>query len=207
MNIRWAALAGVALPIVWWPVVLLEGATRPGYDAFRHSVSRLALGEDGWQQAALFVITGILHLLFAYALATGLPRARLGWIAPDLIALRGMIYVLLAVFPTDPAGVTTPSGMIHRYVGIAGTTAFILACFAVAPRLRHWRGYVAYSLISGLLVAALGAADLWFTGATGLFAGYAGLIQRMQFFVMLLWPFVIGLRLARNPVMTPATAS
>jgi len=207
MFLRWSALAGVTIPVVWWPVVLVEGATRPGYDAFRHSISRLALGDDGWSQSTLFVVTGVLHMLFAYALATGLPRPLWSWLAPALIALRGIAYVLLAVFPTSPGpGVPTLSGTVHLYVGFAGVIAFVLASFVVVPRLRGWPGYVWYSLLSGLLVTILGLVSLVFAGPNGPFAGDAGLIQRLQFLFMLLWPFVIGLRLARRPVMRPATA-
>ena len=33
-------------------VFLVEGATRAGYDPFRHPVSSLALGDHGWTQTA-----------------------------------------------------------------------------------------------------------------------------------------------------------
>lgn len=46
----------------------LLGHKRAGYDARRHTVSALALGEAGWLRRANFVITGLAYLGAAAAL-------------------------------------------------------------------------------------------------------------------------------------------
>src|SRR2546430_16940887 len=51
--------------------VLVEGATRPGYSAWRHPVSQLSLG-PGWQITVALLVLGAMGLL---ALAVALPRA------------------------------------------------------------------------------------------------------------------------------------
>jgi len=64
-------------------------------------------------------------MLFAYALATGLPGARWGWLAPALIVLRGITYVLLALFPTSPGpGVSTLPAAGHwaRFADLTGAS-------------------------------------------------------------------------------------
>jgi hypothetical membrane protein len=200
MSLRWSALAGVAIFLIWWPVVLVEGATRPGYDATRHAISRLALGPDGWIQTALFVAVGLLHLPFAYALSTGLPSSRFGGIAPALFVVRGACFVLLAIFPTDVEPSTqTTVGTIHQFAAVLGTTVFVFACLAVIPRLRNqWRIYVPYTVLSALLDPALGLLFLTRGGPQAPLAAVGGILQRLQVFVALLWPFVIGLRLART---------
>ena len=62
--------AGIVGPALFVAVMLLEDTTRPGYDARRHFVSLLGLGNDGWQQATSFILTGLLVASFA----TGLRR-------------------------------------------------------------------------------------------------------------------------------------
>ena len=52
-------LAGAIGPLVFIAVSLLEGATRPGYSAWRHYVSQLATGEFGWMQVINFLICGV----------------------------------------------------------------------------------------------------------------------------------------------------
>lgn len=51
---------GIVGPLLFIVVFLVEGATRPGYSAWRNYVSELALSSDGWQQIANFVICGAL---------------------------------------------------------------------------------------------------------------------------------------------------
>jgi Protein of unknown function (DUF998) len=45
---------------------LLEGITRPGYDASQQPISALSLGTGGWVQQVNFVVFGILTLLSAF---------------------------------------------------------------------------------------------------------------------------------------------
>jgi uncharacterized protein DUF998 len=42
--------------------LVVEGATRPGYDPIRYPVSLLAVGGFGWEQITKFIATGLLML-------------------------------------------------------------------------------------------------------------------------------------------------
>jgi len=46
---------GVIGPPLFIVVFLIEGATRPGYSAWRNYVSDLALSNQGWEQVANFL--------------------------------------------------------------------------------------------------------------------------------------------------------
>ena len=60
--------AGVAAPVLFTTVYLVEGATRLGYDPLRHQVSLLSLGDRGWVQILNFLVTGALLVVFAIGL-------------------------------------------------------------------------------------------------------------------------------------------
>jgi len=46
-------------------VVLIEGATLPGYHSFLYPLSSLSLGDMGWTQILNFIVTGILIVVFS----------------------------------------------------------------------------------------------------------------------------------------------
>ena len=58
------AIAGPLFVIAF----VVEGATRANYNALRHPVSSLALGDTGWIQVANFIVAGLLTLAFAFGL-------------------------------------------------------------------------------------------------------------------------------------------
>jgi hypothetical protein len=78
---------GVMGPPLFVIAFLIEGATRPDYDVGRHVVSLLSLGDQGWQQMANFIVTGLLVVGFGLGLGRVLhsgPGSRWG---PILVAV------------------------------------------------------------------------------------------------------------------------
>src|SRR5437899_13087486 len=62
-------IAGGAIgPLLFIIVLLIEGATRPGYSAWHNYGSSLSLGPGGWVQQVNFVVFGVLMLCFAIGL-------------------------------------------------------------------------------------------------------------------------------------------
>lgn len=121
-----AGSAGAALFVV---VLLLDGATRPGYRAVRQPVSALALGPRGWVQTGNFVVSGALITTSAVGLHQAVGS---GWLTV-LVAVLGLSLVASGVFPMDamrgyPPGTpdTTPSAtsLRHRLHDWAGTLVF-----------------------------------------------------------------------------------
>src|SRR5438270_12856077 len=62
-------IAGGAIgPLLFIIVLLIEGATRPGYSAWHQYGSSLSLGPGGWMQIVNFLVCGLLTLCFAIGL-------------------------------------------------------------------------------------------------------------------------------------------
>src|SRR5437660_1025758 len=143
---------------------LLEGITRPGYDARTQPISALSLGPGGWVQQVNFIVFGILLVLSAagwYRLLT--PGRATIWF-PLIQGMNGLCLIGAGVFSMDPfpgypPGTTLTSstvhGTLHSALAWVLITTLALGCFAFAQYVRkllHWHGWFVYSLITGILI-------------------------------------------------------
>jgi hypothetical membrane protein len=197
---------GVVGPPLFIGTFLVEGATRPGYNAWRNYVSSLATGEGGWVQIANFLVWGVL------AIAFGLGVLRLRIVGPGvLLLLYGAAIVATGIFVTDPGlgyppgvpEVRTTHGLLHS---VAALAAFLLNAVAAAATAAHFvsdprqRGFVRYSALTGLValtlfiastvVPVLEARGAWPNAPTGL-------VQRSSIIVGMAWFAVFAVRLVR----------
>src|SRR5579864_7245742 len=85
---------GVVGPALFIVVFLLEGATRPGYSAWRDYVSDLSLSNQGWKQIANFIVCGLLSAGFAWGLRRALGSGKGATWGPLLLALFGVSLVV-----------------------------------------------------------------------------------------------------------------
>ena len=131
--------AGIIGPLLFIAVFLVEGATRPGYSAWRHYVSQLATGDGGWMQVVNFLVCGTLVLAFAIGLRQALRGTRGSIGAPVLLALFAVALLVAGIFSTDPAlaniylgafsnpggapiyynGTITPNNNIYKFADVA----------------------------------------------------------------------------------------
>lgn len=158
--------AGIVGPLLFIVVFLIEGATRPGYSAWRNFVSQLATGPGGWVQVMNFLVCGVLVLAFAVGLREAIKGTRGSIGGPVLIAGFGTALLVAGLFSTDPAlgypagaaEVHTVHGLIHGVAGLFAFTLLPAACFVMAwhfaaePGARRW---TVYSLVVGALILAL----------------------------------------------------
>lgn len=197
---------GVIGPPLLMVVMLIEGATRPGYDAWTMAGSALSLGEQGWMQIANFLVSGLLILGFGPGLRLGLrggPGATWG---PILIAAVGLGLLLAGIFVTDPAmgyppgtppGPTihmTLHGALHWYLGgLVVFSALPASCFVLARRFAgaHRKGWMLYSVVSGVLMLAFFVAF----AIASMHGGLAGLWERISLGVGMVWMALVALRL------------
>jgi hypothetical protein len=168
-------------------VLLVAGATRPGFDAMRHPGSSLALGPGGWVQSANFVVGGLLCLLLALSLGTkkALP-----------IAIWALGLIGAGVFITDPVSgyppgtpafpfVRTFSGRMHDLLSVAGFLAMAVAFFAFAG--GKGRVWAIYSVLSGVVfTGSLFLATAGFAQVEA-WVGIAGLLQRVAVITAWTW--------------------
>ncbi|HEX6798464.1 MAG TPA: DUF998 domain-containing protein [Ktedonobacterales bacterium] len=168
---QWLLASGVVGPVLFVIVLFVEGATRPGYSAWRNFGSELSLSGQGWEQVANFYMCGLLCIAFAFGLRRALGSGRGATWGPILIAVFGLSLISAGIFTTDPAlgyppGVPTPyvafmrqslHAIIHGLSGLAAFASLAAACFVLARRFAGnpaWRGWALYSVLVGLIVAA-----------------------------------------------------
>jgi uncharacterized membrane protein len=163
-------LCGVIGPLLFILVFLIEGATRPGYSAWRTDVSYLALSNQGWEQIANFIVCGSLCIAFAVGLRRIWRTGRAsGWVH----GINGAVFFLVVL----PAA------------------CFVLAWrFAADPQNRRW---ATYSWMTGaliLLISVISIIALPFAEYAGV-PVLDGLLQRVQIILGWVWLALTALRL------------
>jgi hypothetical membrane protein len=214
LAVRFLLAAGLVGPLVCVVVILVEGATRPGYHAWHHPMSNLALGPQGWVMTIAFVVLGAGLLCFAVGLRRFLNSGRGSIWGPILIAVVGVSLIGLAIFPTDPglgyppgvAATSTLHGFLHSLLsGVFGDPPMVAACIVLTRRFAQARGgrpWVLYSIATIILVVVfqvLGAVA-YVSSDPG--SPY-GFLQRLEFFTELGWVAVLAARLLVGPAFEP----
>lgn len=200
--------AGVLLP----SLILIDGATRPGYSLWHHGASQLGTGERAWLQTANFVVGGLLLLAFAAGLRRALYGGRGATGGPILLGAAAVGLVVAGLVPTDPAlgypsgqptGVTT-SGLIHQVAGLALFAGLSAAAFVLARRLREAsRGWAVSSRLSGalIIVFAFAAGIAYRLDTLGLWRpAPAGLLEHLSLLTGFCWIIAVGVHLLRRRV-------
>jgi hypothetical protein len=215
LAVRFLLAAGLVGPLIFFVVVLVEGATRPGYHAWHHPMSNLALGPQGWVMTIALMVRGAGLLCFAVGLRRVLNSGRGATWGPILIAVVGVALIGEAFFPTDPslgyppgaAATSTLPGFLHSLLaGVFGTPPMVAACivltrrFVQAPGGRPW---VLYSIVTIILVVVFQVLGAVAYASTDPGSPY-GFIQRLGFFTELGWVAVLAVRLLVGPAFESA---
>jgi Protein of unknown function (DUF998) len=199
-----AAVTGLAAFV---GTFLVEGAVRPGYRPWRHAVSQLSLGPFGWVNTIAILVAAAALLAFAVGLGRAVPAGTGSTWGPRLMAVAGVCFGLLAIFPDDPALGYPPGshaqrslpGLVH---GLAGTVTFgclSAACLVMARRFAGdpaGRGWARYSLATGLVVAIGYVTTAVLTGlddAGVLPNAPGGLVQRAMIITGFGWVVLLAL--------------
>jgi hypothetical protein len=195
-------IAGPLFTISW----LLEGTTRVGYDALRHPISSLSIGDFGWTQVTNFLITGVLLLAFAFGLRHALRALKESTGVPLLIALIGFGLIGAGIFVTDPMNgypLDTPNlplqyslaGRLHRFFSAFVFLGLPVACFMFARLFtRYGEGaWAVYSRATGIaFLLAFIVTTAGFAQVNGL-ANFAGLLQRITLTIGFAWLMLLAL--------------
>ncbi|HEU5198679.1 MAG TPA: DUF998 domain-containing protein [Ktedonobacterales bacterium] len=173
--------------VLFTAIYLLEGVTRPGYDAWQQPISALSLGPGGWVEQANFIVFGVLLVLSAvgwYRFLTP-ERAAIWFLLLQSIGGLGLIgagLFSMDPFPGYPPGTTlstsTTHGTLHTICAFTIIFALALSCFALAAhcaRVLHWRGWAAYSGIAGVLMLVLWMAFIQYPTSPA-----SGLVERLS---------------------------
>lgn len=205
LLLRCGIAAGLSVPAL----ILVDGATRPGYSLWHHGASQLGTGPRWWLLTLTFVIGGLLLVAFAAGLRRVLHPGVGGTWTPTLLVVAGVCLVAAGVVPTDPAlgyppgepEVVTVAGRVHGLIGLVLFVVLSAAGFVLARR-ESSRGWALYSRFSGLMVIVFAVAagvafrldvqDLWRPAP-------AGLLEHASLLAGFCWIVAIGLRFSRSP--------
>ena len=203
--VRWLAAAGVVGTVLFFALILIIGATRDGYSLLTDEISQLsASGVSGaWAQTANFIVYGLVVVGLAVGLHLGITDGHGSIIGPGLIGVFGALAAFgNGVFPTNQYGSPeTTIGNLHSLTAGVGFVALIVAMFVLPRRLRQdpeWSDLAGWSRWMGAGAAALMVLYLFASEVEGFLDGYIGLIQRIFAAVVLIWLFILSLRLYRT---------
>lgn len=176
-SVRRLAVASVALPSLFWTLVVIAGALRDAYDHARQAISELGVGQNAALHNVTFLWYGVLTLWIAVGLGRALPRGARGGMS--IFAASGVAIALLGVqwFAWTAAGAEPGPGVVgkgapgagdlsddsafdlgHDLLAAVAFSAGGLAAVATGLGLRGvpgWRGYDVYFVASGGVVLAL----------------------------------------------------
>lgn len=214
---------GAIGPLLFILVLLVEGATRPGYDAWRQAGSALSLSDQGWMQITNFIVCGLLILGFAVGVRQTLGGGRGATWGPILLAVVGIGLIVAGIFVTDPAFGYPPGtpdgpalhptlhGSIHFFIGgIAFFSGLPASCFVFARRFARdpqWKSWAASSVVAGVLMLAFFVA--YAVVAASVQGGPAGFLERISISIGMAWMALFALRLLRqmrSPVCSARSA-
>lgn len=208
---RFLIACGAIGPLLFILVFLIEGATRPGYSAWRDYVSDLSLSDQGWMQIANFLVCGLLTFCFAVGLRQVLHSGKGALWGPILLGLFGLGLIVAGLFVTDPnlgyppgahmGGPQTLHGTIHGLAGLFCFSLLAAASFVVARRFvgdPNWKGWALYSIITGMviIVGFIASTAVSVLDERGILpGGPTGLIQRISIIAGWGWIALLALRL------------
>ncbi|ADU93791.1 DUF998 domain-containing protein [Geobacillus sp. Y412MC52] len=208
---------GIAAPLLLNGVATIDALTRPEFSIIRHWISHQSLGERGWLGTCNLLLSGVLFCAYTVGLKWALCSGKGSKWGPILIGAYGIGLLLAALFPIDPSlgwppgapAVRSTSGLMHDIAGALVFGALTAVCFVLAGRFRgerEWKGWHAYSLLSGLgvfiafsicsVLVSMDFAQTWPGAPSGLF-------ERISMLIGNLWILLFSVRLLRTKSNNP----
>jgi len=181
----WLLICGTMGPALFDAVYLIEGATRPGYDAWRQAISTLMVGPGGWVQQANFIFLGVMTLGVAVVWRRILEGGVGATWYPIIRGIEGFSLIMIGFSLTDP---------LHTFWLFMIIGAMMAGLFIIARRFwgdANWRGWVFYSVASGVLINVFIA----LFGIAQHTSEFAGVLERVATNLEPIWGLVMFGRL------------
>jgi hypothetical membrane protein len=195
------AAAGIAGPIIFVLIVIVQSLLHLDYSQVKLPISALAAWPGGWLQSVNFVIFGLLMISFAIGLHLGVRPSRAGVIGPALLVLSGVGLMIAGFFPWRDANgdFVVPAGhLLGALLSFLGAGSGLIAVsrrMAADPR---WRVVATYALASGVAIVILFVATFALVIPPGApLHSSGGLVQRVTLLVWFPCTVVLALRLLR----------
>jgi len=194
------AEAGIAGPVMFAGVALVQSLLRPEHSLVADPISALAAGPSGWVQDVNFLVFGALMIAYAIGLHLGVHPTRWGGVGLAFLVLSGVGLVWAGLFPsTDATGARWDDRVLHivafpmTFLGAGIGLIMMSRRMAGDPR---WRRSATYALATGIavLLLLLAGAGLVRPPGTPLHPWW-GLFQLVLLAVWLPCTVVLALRL------------
>jgi hypothetical membrane protein len=177
------AIAGIAGPLLFTVLVIIQGLLQPEYSHVRDPISALTVWPAGWIQRLNFYVVGALMAAFAVGLHYGVQRSPRGFVGIALLLLGAIGIVLAGVFPwvvRNGVPTETPQHVVASVMVFALTPLGLIFLSRRMKRDARWSGLAAYTLVTGIVMAllfpVLGGLAI---PDTGPLRPWAGLLQRI----------------------------
>ena len=194
--------AGIAGPVMFAVVALVQSLLWPEHSLVADPISALAAGPSGWVQNVNFLVFGALMIAYAIGLHLGVRPTRWAIVGLAFLVLSGVGLVWAGVFPsTDATGARWDDRVLHI---VAFPMTFLGAGIGLIVMSRRmagdpsWRSLATYALATGiavLLLLLVGAGLLRPPGAP--LHPWWGLFQWILLAVWFPCTVVLALRLLR----------
>lgn len=199
LSSRRLALVGIAGPVTWWLLIIVNGAITPGYSHVSDFIS--TLGAVGAPYAAVQKVNFAVFGCSVLATTLGIHYWFDGWRRPRigtvLLGIFGVGVVLAGVFPEDPASPDSTTNLLHNLVSTIAFIAGIGGVGLISRRIGiddRWPSY-RYELVWTVVIVFV--TFVVFMSSVFSESAYVGLTQRVFIGVMTLWVVLQSYRLYR----------
>jgi hypothetical membrane protein len=195
------AAAGIAGPVIFAVIVLVQSLLHPDYSQVALPISALAAWPGGWIQNVNFIVFGLLMTAYAIGLHLGVRRSRAGVIGPALLVLSGVGLMIAGFFPwrdVDGDFIVPVGHLLGAFMSFLGAgTGLIVISRRMAGDPR-WRSVATFALASGIAIVVLFVATFALViPPDAPLHGWGGLLQRVTIAVWFPCTIVLALRLLR----------
>lgn len=176
-----AGLGGLLFVLTY----LVLGMLAPGYAPLRQTISALEFTSVGIAQRLNFLVFGVTLCVFALALRRELGAGRGAVLIPVLQCTSGIGVIGDAIFIYEP---------MHMVCDLIAFNSALLFLFLFAWRFsgdNRWKGWTAFSILTGLLMMAL----LTAFGVANHLGGPAGAFEKLASLTRTSWSTLLVLRL------------
>lgn len=199
LRSRRLAIAGIVGPVVWWVLVVVNGAITPGYSHVGDFISML--GAVGAPYAPIqtmnFAVFGSSILALSLGIHDWFGDGRRPRVGTVLLGIFGVGVVLAGVFPANPAAPDSTTAVLHD---VTSTVAFVTGVTGVGLVSRRtggddrWPSY-RYEPIVTLVVVVVTFAGFMVSVVGD--SAVVGVTQRVFIGVLTLWLVMQSYRLYR----------
>ena len=201
------AVSGIAAPIVFTVLVIVQGLLQPDYSHMALPISALAAWPKGWIQNVNFFAFGFLMIAYAVGLHLGVRPGRGGMIGPAILVLSGVGLEVAGAFPWRDVGgsYVVPGGhVLGAVISFLGAGSGLVVMSRRMAGDPLWRGVARYALATGTAIIVLFVAfGRVVRPPDAPLHAWAGLVQRLMVALWFTCTLVLAhslLRVARTPI-------